>query len=208
MARTLSKADSLSAASNGFGQITSHETRKYGGFKMFHSAYLSNKQKHVLEDLFSGSSTTEDVLDKWKVTRRTYHKWHSQEFFSSEFKRLLALRRLESELVLAHYYPEVAAKLVNLTCAEKEETARKACSDIIKLPRPKAESRIDDKCRLEEENLPELSPELASRLLAVIADERKRVRALKAAQDSPSAASAKEDGNLGNLPSDEISQKP
>ena len=145
---------------------------------MLKSQFLTRRQKGVLEDLFSGLLNVQEVLEKWKLRRRTYHRWHTQPFFSAEFKRLLALKQSESELVLAHYSPDVAAKLVTLTGAEKEETARKACADIIiNHPNLKAKNRVEsNKPPVEEEELVDIPPEIASRLLAALADEKRRIR--------------------------------
>jgi hypothetical protein len=60
-----------------------------------------------------------------------------------------------------------AAKLVQLTESENQETSRKACLDVINYLRQKAEPVPDD--QPEAEKLPDLPPELASRLLAVLA---------------------------------------
>ncbi|MGA2323327.1 MAG: hypothetical protein ABSG22_05720 [Sedimentisphaerales bacterium] len=140
---------------------------------MLKSKYLTKKQKGVLEDLFSGPLTVQEVLEKWKVTRRTYFRWHAQEFFSSEFKRLLNLVHSESELICARYSAEVAMKLVSLTVAEKDEIARKACMNVINHPSRKTKNQIATKnLPIPEETYPPLPPEVASRLLAALANEK------------------------------------
>ena len=131
---------------------------------------LTKKQKAVLDDLFSGELTTREVFEKWKVSRRTYYRWHNQECFSVEFDRLMALARNEPDLVFARYSSNVAERLVGLTACEKEETSRKACMDIITYPDRKAGYRVKTKEPPKEEPLPELPPELASRLLTTLAD--------------------------------------
>ena len=139
---------------------------------MLKSKYLSKKQRGVLEDLFSGGLTVQEVLEKWKVTRRTYYRWHAQEFFAAEFKRLMNLTRCESELIFARYAADVAAKLVNLTFAEKDEIARKACMDVINYPNRRAKNHVESKKLPITEPEPEpLPPEVASRLLAALANE-------------------------------------
>ncbi len=97
-------------------------------------SYLSKRQKGVLYDLFSGKFTLEDVLKKRKVSRRTYQRWHDEHNFSEEFHRLMDLAAIEQQLVFVRYGHDIAMKLVNLSAAEKDETARKACMGIITNP--------------------------------------------------------------------------
>ncbi|GAG42391.1 unnamed protein product, partial [marine sediment metagenome] len=68
--------------------------------------------------------------------------------------------------------PAAAAKLVALTESGKEETARKACLDIISLPVSFGQSERQDVPEKNELN-PEagLSPALAGKLLAALAKE-------------------------------------
>ena len=137
---------------------------------MLRSMYLSKKQRGVLDDLFSGKFSTQEVLEKWKVTRRLYGRWHEQPFFAAEYNRLINLTNRESELILACCTANVASRLVNLADSEKAETARKACMDIITHP--------DRKAKLEPKNPPpakepkSLPPEVASRLLTFLTDEK------------------------------------
>ncbi len=69
---------------------------------------LSKKQKAVLEDLFSSGIPIDQVLEKWKVSHRTYYKWHSQKIFSAEFNRLMNLAQREPEVIFARYASNVA----------------------------------------------------------------------------------------------------
>jgi hypothetical protein len=133
--------------------------------------YLTTTQRRVIDDLFAGQLSEDDVLKKWHVTRRTYCRWHEQEIFAAEFNRRLKLSHRQTELIFANWASSVAAKLVNLTDAEKEETARKACMDVINHPDRKAKNQSENKKPPEEEPLPELPPEVASRLLAALADD-------------------------------------
>jgi len=135
--------------------------------------YLTKRQKGVLEDLFSGRFNEPEILEKWKVRRRTYHKWYGQEFFAAEFKRLVNIAQHECELIFARYAADVAAKLVSLTAAEKEEIASKACMYVINYPERNLKNHVESKKSPETEPLPDLPPEVASRLLAALADEKR-----------------------------------
>ena len=139
---------------------------------MLKSKYLTKKQKAVLGDLFSGTLSVQEVLEKCKVARQTYNRWHAQPFFAAEFKRLMALAQSETELVLARYASDIAMKLVSLAAAEKEETARKACMDVINCQNRNIKNNVESpKPPVEEESFPEISPEKASKLLDILAAE-------------------------------------
>ena len=139
--------------------------------------YLGKRQLDVLDDLFSGELDEQAVLKKHRVSRAVYNKWLGDELFASEFSRRLSAARLQSELIMARYSAVAAAKLVQLTESAKEETARRACLDIISLPR-----RADKKTIISDkppdtnpdkaEQAPHLSEAAASRLLAALAEEK------------------------------------
>jgi hypothetical protein len=121
----------------------------------------------VIEDLFAGQIDEQQVLAKHKVDRRLYDKWLADENFVGEFERRLKSAYRQSEMIIARYAAFAAAKLVQLTESENQETARKACLDIINYLRPNPEPRPDE--QPEAEQTPDLPPELASRLLAALA---------------------------------------
>jgi hypothetical protein len=128
---------------------------------------ITKKQRAVIEDLFEGEADEQQVLDGHKVSRRLYEKWQTDEFFLRAFDARLQRQRRQSEMIIARYATVAAAKLVELTESQNPETARKACLDIINLLRPNTELISPDPA--DAEQLPELSPELAGKLLAVLA---------------------------------------
>lgn len=140
---------------------------------------LYPKQAGVLEDLFAGQLNEEEVLEKWRVRRRTYIRWHTMPNFTAEYKRRLKQAKQEGERIMARYSNTAASKLVELTQSEKEEIARKASSDVINYFRRKPKGRIAGKKEPEEEKLPDLSPEKASVLLAALANMEKKQEQVK-----------------------------
>jgi hypothetical protein len=136
--------------------------------------HLSQKQLAVLEDLFNSELDEQAVLDKHKVRRSTYDGWLADKVFAERFKQYVNGLMRRSELLMAKYSQLAAARLVELTASGKEETARKACLDIISLPkltndRPKEA----DKAKKESDQQAEqLSAATASRLLAALAEEK------------------------------------
>ena len=139
---------------------------------------LSQRQLAVIEDLFAGELDEQAVLEKHRVNPRLYKKWQADDAFIEQFERHIAVAYRQSAAMIARYAPVAAAKLVQLTQCDKEETARKACLDIISMqtplsatPRPKAA----------DPDVPEQSPTLseraASKILALLAEEETQEKA-------------------------------
>ena len=138
--------------------------------KMGKRKNLTKKQLAIIEDLFAGELDEQAVLDKHKVSSNLYNRWLADKRFAEQFNECIARAYRQSELIIARYAPLAAAKLVQLTESDKEETARKACLDIISFPRlapqfsggPSTDSQVP----------PDLPAETAGRLLAALAEER------------------------------------
>jgi len=144
---------------------------------MARKRYLRERQLGVLDDLFGGELDEQAVLKKHGVSRAVYNKWLGNELFASEFSRRLGVARLQGELIIARYSAVAAAKLVQLTESAKEETARRACLDIISLPRrADKKTAVLDKPRAVNTDkagqAPHLSEAVAGRLLAALAKEK------------------------------------
>jgi len=132
---------------------------------------LTRRQHAVIEDLFTEELDEEGVLEKHNVNQALYSRWLADERFTAQFDRRLARAYRAGHVILARYAPVAAAKLVALTNCKKEETARKACLDIISLDAVSAGSR-SPVAAVQDENTPvdvELPPEIASRILTVLA---------------------------------------
>jgi len=139
--------------------------------------YLSQKQSAVLDDLFNSELDEQAVLDKHKVRRNTYDRWLADKLFVERFKQCVNGLKRRSELLMAKYSCFAAAKLVELTASGKEETARKACLDIICPPKPaseKTEQPTEPQQDAAEKQVRQLPPQTAGRLLAALAETEKR----------------------------------
>ena len=132
---------------------------------------LSRKQLAFTEDLYSGIFNEQQLLDKHKLGRRLYHKWLDDRQINEELDRRITGSYRQGIFVLARNACEVAETLVKLTKCGKEETARKACLDIITMNRSTAlaahEVASDHKAK---EPAP-ISPQATSRILAILAEE-------------------------------------
>lgn len=129
----------------------------------------TKKQLALIDETFAGEMDIEAALAKHNVTRRQYNKWLSDENFKAEFTRRIEWLNLQSQALIARYASLAAAKLVALTDSEKEETRRKACLDIISLPRLIEKNQTQTADNGITEPAENLHPEIASRLLEVLA---------------------------------------
>jgi len=135
--------------------------------------HLRKRQLAVINDLFGGELDEQAVLEKHKVSRYIYNKWLTDGQFSAEFARRIACAHLQSEALIAKYSLLAAAKLVQLTESGNAETARKACLDIISLPKRAAKgAKQGSGQQSDDEHGQQLPQQTASRLLAALADEK------------------------------------
>jgi hypothetical protein len=97
--------------------------------------------------------------------------WLKCKSFTDELDFLKGAAKRQSDLILAKYISVATAKLIGLTGSEKEETARKACLDIISIPQTR--SLLSEETEIEKSRSESvISPYLASRLLDLIAQEK------------------------------------
>lgn len=129
---------------------------------------LNKKQFDVIEDLCLGNLEEYEIIEKYKLTKRIYHKWMADSAFINEVESRIRSSRLKSRLLMAKCTGIAAVKLVELTQNEKEETARKACVDIISMPIER--NRIEPTSQTDNEKSRQIiAPELAGKLLEVLA---------------------------------------
>ena len=135
------------------------------------SKKLSKRQLKVLDDLLSGQMDEAAILKKHKVSIPIFRNWLSRDIFIEELRFRIEASRRQSEIIISKVAPIAAAKLVELTESEKEETARKACLDIISLP-VGSKTVSPEKMPIGEDAIAgDFSPDLASRLLKALAEE-------------------------------------
>ncbi len=137
---------------------------------------LTKRQLAVIDELFRSELDEQAILDKYKVSRQLYNRWLTDENFADELERLIESSFRQSALLIARYAPLAAAKLVSLMDSSKEETARKACLDIIssafRLKTQDAGLKTQDHEQPTAGVLPSgLSEQTASRLLSALAEE-------------------------------------
>ena len=129
---------------------------------------LSRKQLALAEDLYSGKLNEQQLLDKYQLGRQLYRKWLADRQFNEELDQRIVGAHRQSTFVLARNACEVAETLVKLTKCNKEETARKACLDIITMNRSTALAAHE--VASDHKPVP-ISPQAASHILAILAEE-------------------------------------
>ena len=88
----------------------------------------------------------------------------------------------QSKLVMARWLPLAAERLAQLTISEKDETARKACLDIISLHTPETEQKTAQNAQtVQAKEIKPLPPEIASKLLAALVEIKKDTEPQKSA---------------------------
>jgi len=134
---------------------------------------LTKRQSAVIEQLFNGELSEQQVLEKYRVSRTLFSRWLGDELFVREFERRITSARLAGQALIARYSLVAAAKLVALTESQNPETARKACLDVISLPAKTDNNRQSPPADEEpaDEALEQLPPALAERLLAALAEQ-------------------------------------
>ena len=144
---------------------------------MSKSRRLSKRQITVIEELFSGETDEQGVLEKHGINSSTFAKWMRDEMFRRAFEERAAAAWRQSRTILAKYAPLAAAKLVELASKGRGETTRKACLDIISVGRDDQKRKgrgIEgggDSGDADREEVMEFTERTASRLLAVLAEE-------------------------------------
>ncbi|MCK4913306.1 MAG: hypothetical protein KAS69_01760 [Planctomycetes bacterium] len=136
---------------------------------------LNKKQLALIEDLFAGEMDEQQLIEKNKITKNTYNKWLADENFTAEIARRISVARLQSKLLIARFSLAAAAKLVQLTESEKEETARRACLDIIAFPDSVGEKLLQKQGEENEDSQTELdfplTEKTAEKLLLALCEE-------------------------------------
>ena len=130
---------------------------------------LSKKQFNVIDDLFGSNCNESQILKKHKISKYIYRKWLADKNFIDELSFMAESSRRRSKMIIAKNTQIAAANLVDLTRSENEETARKACLDI--MAQPKTTNIVDKTPEIAQESI---SPELAGKLLAALARETQK----------------------------------
>ncbi len=132
---------------------------------------VTSRQTHNVRTVVQSNES--DILQKHNIRKTTFNRWLGDENFKAELACRIDWLNLKSQALIARYASVAAMRLVALTESEKEETARKACLDIISLPKTftKKNETVSNNNDITI-NDTTLSPETASVLLEALAKEK------------------------------------
>jgi len=139
---------------------------------MMESRRLTKTQLAVIDDLIAGELEQKQILEKYQIRPTTFNKWLEAPAFKAELDRRTEWLSHRSELILTSYKSVAAGRLVELTQSQNQETARKACLDILNRTHLAADGSAKTQVSPDEseKNLP---ADTASKLLAVLAQHRR-----------------------------------
>jgi hypothetical protein len=130
--------------------------------------HLSKTQQIFIEDMFSGLGEYE-TLKKHNITQARYRKWLRNGLFAHEINLRIESAMRQGKLAMARCLPKAAKRLTNLTASQKDETARKACLDVISLRHADIEQETEKKTQSDNQQF-QLSQQKAAKIWAVLAE--------------------------------------
>ncbi|MCX5634392.1 MAG: hypothetical protein NTW55_00925 [Planctomycetota bacterium] len=135
-----------------------------------HRGHLGSKQRAVISDMFKNGLAEHETLEKHNIRPCRYRKWLENGMFRQEIDARIDAAMRQSKLIMVRWLPLAAERLAQLTISEKDETARKACLDIISLHIPETEQKAAQNAQtMQAKEIKPLPPEIASKLLAALA---------------------------------------
>ena len=129
---------------------------------------LTKRQLNFIDELFKSGGDEAAVCLSNNISAAVYRRWLNQKAFTDELVFRGESAKRASRILLTQYLTVAAAKLVALTGSDKEETARRACLDILSLNNDEVAA---DEEMPAEAALPKISPQTASKLLKVLAED-------------------------------------
>jgi len=84
----------------------------------------------VAQDIWQGMSK-KDVCEKYRLAAKDWESLCGRAQFTQALSDLESVSVTHARAILGRALPEVAERLLELARGEKEETARKACMDVL-----------------------------------------------------------------------------
>lgn len=126
---------------------------------------INSRQRRFLNEILDKRVPIDNAIEIVGIDERLLCAWFATPAFLEELARRIEFITKRADMLISQHRLTAVEKLVTLTSCEKEETARKACLDIIELTTEKNTQQ-------QTEPTPQLSPELAAKLLSIIADSK------------------------------------
>ncbi|AQQ09765.1 hypothetical protein L21SP3_01577 [Sedimentisphaera cyanobacteriorum] len=124
---------------------------------------MSKKMETFIAEIFEPAISLEEAFEKNQLSIKALDKRLKNENCREEMLNKIETVNLLTQVVLAKAGLTAAEKLAGLACCDKEETARKACIDIMQLRKELLQCR-------QESSGPTLSEEKKAKLLEILAE--------------------------------------
>lgn len=128
---------------------------------------LSDKQSGFLAD-FGGGCETSLVRTYHKVSTEEFDAWLDNAAFVEQLYRRIQSAQLKGICTLAEATELAAQRLAEIAVGERDETARKACTDILQLSHKLGQAQMEEATY----NGPEIemTDEQAEKILEIMAE--------------------------------------
>lgn len=93
---------------------------------------LTIKQKELMDLLFDGKPI-DDALLQCSLTKGLYVQWSASPAWVRAYEERMDELKKQTITIIGAFQPVAAVKLIALMDSEKEETARHACLDVLRL---------------------------------------------------------------------------
>jgi len=138
---------------------------------------LTKEQLQIIDELFESGGDESTVLQKHNISFRDWQQKLAEKDFADEIAARLESSKRQGQIILSKYVPFAAAKLVQLCESENQETSRKAVLDILNLQTGRSEihpgGQVSNlKSQISDTAPPSLDPVTASKILAVLAQDK------------------------------------
>ncbi len=139
-------------------------------------AKLTKIQLNALDELYGNGGDELAVQEKFNIKYSVWQKWMSDYYFTSEIDIRLATLQRQTDIMLAKFKPMAMALLMGLCQSQNEETSRKACAELLCI-------KFSSSAPIRDINQPpepdeQITDEMASKILAVLAEEKRKQRAI------------------------------
>jgi hypothetical protein len=126
---------------------------------------INSKQKRFLSDILDKRLTVDRAMEISGVSGEILCKWFSSPAFIDELAGRIEIVTRRADMIISQNRVTAAENLVRLTSCDKEETARKACLDILELT-------AAGKAPQNDAAKPAMSEQTAAKLLEILANEK------------------------------------
>jgi len=130
---------------------------------------ITENQTDALDELYANGGDESAVQAKFNISRNVWQSWLDNHYFTAEMNARHDSLQRQADIMLAKFKPIAMAVLISLCQSQNEEVSRKACVELLNL-----KFQFDEKKVQQPEDNEQLSPETASKMLALLAEEKRK----------------------------------